>query len=240
MLVMLDDIPCGLADRAYSIFDAPLVTDDLGQIVGTYADSSGLHGFLDRLLHGQHATLNDPLATPGAVEPGVLTFAFGVNDQGQIVGTYADSSGFHGFLDRDGQYTTLNDPLAIANSSFGTFAEGINDLGQVVGWYGNDSGAHGFLYSHGQYTTLNDPLGIGDDTFAYGVNNKGQIVGAYADNSGVHGFLSSHGQYTTLNDPLATESTRAEGINDLGQIVGFYGDSSGEHDSSTATVSTPR
>ena len=72
------------------------------------------------------------------------TWAQGINDLGQIVGTYADSSGEHGFLYSHGQYTTLNDPLATA----GTWAQGINNLGRIVGYYGDGSGYHGFL-DHG-------------------------------------------------------------------------------------------
>jgi len=90
-------------------------------------------------------TLNDPL---GANE----TDALGINDKGQIVGTYVDSNGVeHGFLYSNGIYTTLNDPLA---GSKGTVAFGINDKGQIVGYYFDSNGVeHSFLYSNGIYTT---------------------------------------------------------------------------------------
>ena len=54
-------------------------------------DSSGLeHGFL--YSGGTYTTLDDPLGTEG-------TFASGINNAGQIVGDYYDSSGtLHGFL----------------------------------------------------------------------------------------------------------------------------------------------
>jgi probable HAF family extracellular repeat protein len=46
--------------------------------------------------------VNDPLGVKG-------TFAEGVNDAGQIVGYFEDSSGVnHGFLDTNGTYTTIN------------------------------------------------------------------------------------------------------------------------------------
>ncbi len=96
-------------------------------------------------------TLNGPLGING-------TEAFGINDAGQIVGVYEDSSGtFHGFLYSGGTYITLNDPLGTGAT---TYATGINDAGQIVGYYDDSSGAeHGFLYSDGTYTTLDDPLG---------------------------------------------------------------------------------
>src|SRR6516225_2219950 len=95
-------------------------------------------------------TFDDPAAFPGT------TYAYGVNDTGQIVGWYYDRSGNggnHGFLLSGGTYTTFNYPGAM--SSHGTpvtFAYGINDLGQIVGdgWQGGDS----FLFSGGTYTLI--------------------------------------------------------------------------------------
>jgi probable HAF family extracellular repeat protein len=161
-----------------------------------------------------YTTLNDPQALATG-----LTVANGINDAGEIVGLYADSSGYHGFLYSDGKYTTLNVPLAPY-----TYAFGINDKGQIVGLFGG----YGFLYSDGRYTTLSDPQG--QFTQAYGINTKGQIVGQFTDSSGTrHGFLYSDGKYATIGDPLATNGTFLRGINNKGQIVGQYIDSGGEH-----------
>jgi uncharacterized membrane protein len=64
------------------------------------------------------------------------TQAFGINDMGQIVGTYHNNTGIHGFLLSAGTYTTIDDPLA----THGTFAQGINDNGQIVGYYTDNRG----------------------------------------------------------------------------------------------------
>src|SRR3984893_14491645 len=78
--------------------------------------------FLDS--NGTHTTL----AVPGA--SGTNTVARGINDAGQIVGSYVDSSGIsHAFLYSGGTYTTL--PAGAAT--------GINDYGQIVG-YGDYGG----------------------------------------------------------------------------------------------------
>src|SRR5260221_3487100 len=73
-----------------------------------------------------YATFDDPLNTSGDG-----TLASGINDTGQIVGTYADASGVHGFLLSGGSYTTLHAPLAPQY----TIAPGINGAGQIVGVY---------------------------------------------------------------------------------------------------------
>jgi probable HAF family extracellular repeat protein len=61
---------------------------------------------------------------PGATS----TFVSGINDAGQIVGYFSDSTGLHGFLNTGGSFTQFDVPGA-----FGTFASGINDAGQIVG-----------------------------------------------------------------------------------------------------------
>ena len=58
------------------------------------------------------------------------TIAAGINDKGQIVGSYNNSTGAHGFLYDHGVYTTLDDPLGTL-----TGAVGISDEGQIVGAY---------------------------------------------------------------------------------------------------------
>jgi probable HAF family extracellular repeat protein len=52
-----------------------------------------LFGFIDPAFADTYtfATLDDPSATGN-------TFARGINNRGQIVGSYADDSGYHGFL----------------------------------------------------------------------------------------------------------------------------------------------
>ena len=214
----------------YITLDYPLAsntgayrTNDTGQIIGKYSDSSGDHGFLYSA--GTFSTLDDPLAINGDVTPNG-TAALGINNTSQIVGRYIDASGYHGFLYSVGTYTTLNDPFAITVSPDGTSAFGINDSGQIVGRYIDNSGYHGFLYNGGVYTTLDDPLAT-QGTFPRDINASGEIVGYYIDGSGYHGFLYS-GVYTTLDDPLATSGiTMASGINDAGQVVGSYIDNNG-------------
>jgi hypothetical protein len=53
-------------------------------------DTNGFHGFL--YSGGSYTSID----VPGATGKGG-TQAFGINDAGQIVGTYSDSSGSHGW-----------------------------------------------------------------------------------------------------------------------------------------------
>jgi probable HAF family extracellular repeat protein len=196
--------------------------NDSGQIVGWYetgyfpGTNSGVdYGFL--YSGGSYTVLNEPLS------PISQTFAYGINDAGQIVGSYTTYGSNHGFLYSGGVYTPIDDPLVTSS-----IAVAINDTGQIIGDYTDSKNiGHGYLYSGGTYTTIDVPNAGG--TAVNGINNAGQIVGNYADSTGVgHGFLYSNGTYTTIDDPLGVSSV-ATGINNAGQIVGYYLDSGGYH-----------
>ncbi|HET7019153.1 MAG TPA: hypothetical protein VFI58_00380 [Xanthobacteraceae bacterium] len=83
-----------------------------------------------------YTTIEGPLVTTDLI-------GGGINDNGQIVGTYFDATN-HGFLLSGGTYTTLDDPLGVGSTS----AQGINASGQIVGTYSG----HGFLKSRAPRT----------------------------------------------------------------------------------------
>jgi probable HAF family extracellular repeat protein len=152
----------------------------------------------------------------------VRTDASGINDSGSIAGDYADSTGFHGFLDVGGHFTTIDVPGGISLVQ-GTFAVGINGSGDITGYYYDNIAvhSHGFLDAGGSFTTFDFPGA--SNTVPVGINGSDNIVGTYYDAALIaHGFLYAGGSFTTLDFPGATQ-TFAEGINDSGAIVGFYG-----------------
>lgn len=95
-----------------------------------------------RLLGGNEVVLIDVNCDTGAttcpvgLAPGGVarqSSVRGINPQGDIVGFYVDSAGRqHGFLRRDGLYTTIDFPL---NGVRATIANGINARGEIVGQY---------------------------------------------------------------------------------------------------------
>src|SRR5438477_3476654 len=99
------------------------------------------------------ATLNDPAATDG-------TTPEGINDSGQIVGTYTGSdNAVHGFLYSAGAYTALTDPSA-TGAYAGTFSRAINDSCQIVGSYADANRLrHAFIYdsSTGSFSKFDEP-----------------------------------------------------------------------------------
>jgi len=150
-------------------------------------------------------------------------YAAGINDSGQIVGNYLDSSGvWHGYERSGGKFTKLDVPFEGATA---TFATEITNSGEIVGAWNadgyNGAGAqHGFTLISGTYASLDYPGAA--LTWTGDVNNAGEIVGTYVDTSDVyHGYLLSGGTYTSIDPPGSVE-TFANGINDAGDIVGWY------------------
>ena len=124
----------------YTTIDDPLAgtfgtavraINDTGQIVGYYITNGTItdgHSFLYR---GSTYTALD---IPGARD-GSATFAFGLNNAGNVVGYYVNSQqDSYGFLYTGGTYTTLADPSAYAGG-ISTHAFSINNAGQIVGDY---------------------------------------------------------------------------------------------------------
>jgi hypothetical protein len=194
--------------------------NDLGQIVGTYLDSSGdYHGYERN--GGKFTSLDVPFA--GATS----TVPFGINNSGEVVGGWEGSSGGGGFTLIGGAYASFNYPGSIYTNPFG-----LNSAGEIVGFYEDASGVgHGFLLSGGTYTSFDFPGAV--ETFADGINDSGDIVGTYCLTSecistfaGAQGFLLSGGVFTTIAIP-GEFYTEALGINNNGVVVGYYQDAAG-------------
>ncbi len=143
----------------------------------------------------------------------------GINDSGQIVGTYIDNSDVsHGFVRNGVKFTTLAVPFAGATS---TVPLANNDAGEIVGgWTDNGGVTHAFTLVGSTYTSFDYPGAT--YTQANDINTQGDIVGYYRDSSGVyHGFLLSGGSYTSTDFPGAVYTLNVA-INDAGNIAGDY------------------
>jgi probable HAF family extracellular repeat protein len=172
--------------------------NNLGQVVGIYALlGEAIHNFIyssgnfvsfDVPGGGVVSAINDlgemlvngPLANASFVDnkgaltaiafPGAEgTYATGINDSGEITGTYFNSPSGpdNGFLYDGKQYLTI----------VGRSPQSINNSGQIVGYYQDIFNVtRGFLYSDGTFTSVDFPDAA--VTVALGINDFGDIVGA--------------------------------------------------------------
>ena len=150
---------------------------------------------------------------PGATS----TYIAGINDAGQIVGSYTNAStgvGVTGnFLYSSGNFVPLDLPGTVA---------GINNVGQIFGTSESIGSSSGFIYSGGTLTPFNVPASLGTATQITGVNDIGQTIGTYNDGYPGQGFLYSGGVFTSFGvlPGSPPQGFVPYGINDAGQIVG--------------------
>ena len=237
--------------------------NDAGEIVGYYSDgvaddlgADGLtyyeHGFYSTTdgATRQYTSIDNPDApvdyANGEAYGPDRTQAFSVNNQGDIVGWYAQdetglSSAGNPYVLPDAAFIlSANWPGSFGNLGFsqlndlGTHGLGINSGDQIVGYYVDGSGnQHGFLRNftgygaRGDYQSFDVPNSA--NTVAEGINDGGGIAGFYQTADGIfHGFLrdGATGSFQPI-DFNGAAGTKALGINNSGTIVGYYTDSAG-------------
>ena len=140
-------------------------------------------------------------------------FARGVNNHGQVMGSY---------------WTPGQTELRLFSYSFGTgmvdigpsparymYGKGINDLGQLIGFGFAGPIANGYRYTPGVgYELLTGP---GDDSEPQGINNHGQVTGWT--------FINGQERLFRYTDGVGLEDLGLEmaglAINDRGDITGI-------------------
>ena len=155
---------------------------------------------------------------------GTLTTARGINNHGEIVGSYRVVPPRHALLVHGGNFIPLAPTTVLGTNLSEAFKS--NDRGDVVGDFTGDDGfTHGFLLSQGIVTTLDFPGA--SDTYARGINESGTVVGQWdlLDALGniliVHGFTWSNGTFAQFDLPGAGD-TYLTGINARGDLVGGW------------------
>ena len=192
-----------------------------GDSVGSWQDATGTwHGFV--LTNRSKFISFDP---PGSIS----TYPSWITLQGYITGAYYDGNFIlHGFILRNGKYTTVDYPGAA-----GTSLGGMNLLGESVGNYCVDTDCtvtHSFKRSwKGEFTAFDPPNA--SESSALTINDFGDIVGGYwtaypEANAAEHGYLLSRGKFTTIDFPADGAYGSFCGANNFqGDVVGSYYDS---------------
>ncbi len=191
----------------YSITELPFVPSDIndkGQIVGS-----------------QYLWDNGMLAELGFLPGANATYAKGINNLGQIVG----SSGLLGtsssaFIWQDGIMSSLGTPPAsICTGCYYTTANDINDQGQVIGTlsalfpypYQLE-----FVWMNG---SLTDAIRASNYTFAVAINDAGKVLINTAGIGRSWPAIWDNGNLTQLNT-LGGVFSSAKDINNTDQVIG--------------------
>ena len=181
---------------------------------------------------------------------GTFTIATGIGPNGEIVGIYGDSSfNEHGFLLKDGVFTTIDVPgsLVGVTGTLQTEANGINGAGDVVGDYFAPPGApqclvalspacrRGFLLHKGQFSDVlvpgkkgSIPNSIAPDGTIYGCDHNddyaASMIGFARTRFGTYITLDAGGG-ELVNLAQSVPSSMNNGATPDGKtIVGLYTD----------------
>ena len=194
-----------------------------GKIVCNYTDNKG---------NPQAAVYFNGVFTPVKYPGAVSLNAYGIDDAGDLVGFFNDSSNnTHGFLLKGGIGGT---PVKLdAPGANFTVATGLNNNGKVTVFWGDATGyveSSTYDTTSQAYTKAN-LLGAAN-SYAGGIDDAGDIIYTWTDvENNIHGGLfSAHEQGYYLLDVGATlpngSGTRAYGIfshpNGVRDIVGYY------------------
>jgi hypothetical protein len=159
---------------------------------------------------------------------GNLTLPQKINERGDIVGVFIDSTGVTRAFVRfsDG---TFSAPIVDPNDTVGfTEGRGINNSRTVDGDYiGGDNELHSFFLSNGIFTEYDVPGAL--ETNLLSINDAGDFTGGFdPDGSGVfQGFVSVGGTLTSFSVPAALSTFAYEINNSKHLTVGYFIDGSG-------------
>lgn len=158
-------------------------------------------------------------ANIGRLPGGDYSEAFGINDNGDVVG----SSNVAGVL-KPFRFSGTLVPLELPGGDDSGQANAINNTGAVAGWSSGARGQHAVLWSSSGATVLPGRLGM-----ALGLNGKNEAAGSTQDGGVEHAVIWANGQATDLGTLVGHTESRAVGINDAGQVVGYSRGAAGQH-----------
>ena len=184
-------------------------------LMGTFAQQSAPSGSIEVITSFDY---------PGT---GNLTLPQKINERGDIVGVFIDSTGVtRGFVRFSNG--SFSDPIVDPDDTVGfTEGRGINNSGTVCGDYTESNGNnHGFFLSGGAFTEYDVPGAVSSTVL--GINDVADFTGSFSYGSGFfQGYVNVGGTITSFSVPGAP-LTLAYDINNSKQLlVGYYIDSAG-------------
>ncbi|MBV9761058.1 MAG: hypothetical protein JO340_10885 [Acidobacteriaceae bacterium] len=170
-----------------------------GTVTGFAFTGTSIVGFTEN--GGTFTTLNTAFS---------LTFAQGINNNGDIAGWWSPASGgATAFFIKNGVQGTFSVP----GYPYDTYATAINDSGQIAGYF--NYATDGFLRNADGSLTY---FGFAPN----GLNNAGIIVGSGdGPNDTSIGEIRLNGVSYTYEYPGSTAGTYLYGINNSNEVIGF-------------------
>jgi hypothetical protein len=198
------------------IFNSILAVLFLFPLMGTFAQQAANSGSIEVITTFDY---------PGT---GNLTLPQKINERGDVVGEFIDSTGVvRGFVRfSDGSFSA---PIVDPNDTVGfTEGRGINNQRTIAGDYAiSDGTLHSFFLSGSTFTEYDVPGAV--QTNLLSINEPGNFTGGFdPDGSGVfQAFVSVGGTLTSFSVPEALSTFAYEINNSKHLLVGYYIDAAG-------------
>jgi uncharacterized membrane protein len=198
------------------IFNSILAVLFLFPLMGTFAQQAANSGSIEVISTFDY---------PGT---GNSTLPQKINERGDVVGEFIDSSGVTRAFVRfsDGSFS---DPIVDPNDTVGfTEGRGINNSRTVAGDYAiSDGTLHSFFLSNGTFTEYDVPGTV--QTNLLSINDAGDFTGGFdPDGSGIfQAFVNVGGTLTSFGVPDAASTFAYEISNSKKLTVGYFIDAAG-------------
>jgi hypothetical protein len=174
--------------------------NDEGAIACKTLDSTSTFNEVIRSPAGVYTFVDAPGAGIGGYNGTYGAWEHGLNDLGQMAGTYGDNNGgAHGYVrSAKGVISEFDVPGAGAatGGGAGTYSSAINLFGTIIGWTydPNFVAGRGFVrFSDGRITAFTVPGAPSTGTYTqpWCINLAGEFTGTYYDvNGNAHGFVA--------------------------------------------------
>ena len=159
------------------------------------------------------------------------TDAFGINNNGQIVGDSSVGGSVDGYAynSASGTFIAVDDPSGMGTMPYGISNPQQNGDDFIVGSYSTNSGGDAFSRFGGVYLPVSGffPAGTTYSAFTGVSENGAYAVGLYqpAANTYASILVSAASPTSPVTLPsLGVDGTSAYGVNNKGEIVGYYDD----------------
>jgi hypothetical protein len=188
----------------------PTGANSSGTIVGYYFSSS-----LNSTLAFSYS--NGTFTNIGPDAGCINTYAFGINDLGEMAGECETSSLLEGWIYTGGQYQIISVP-----GSDWSYASDINIHGSTTMIWNkaNSNRVQSSIYNGTTFRNISEPNK--SNTYAWAINAGGNVALSWTSGDSGYGALLIGQTYTNIQ-PTKCGSTQLTGINDKGVAVGMCG-----------------